>query len=150
MKLKIPPPIVALIAAACMWLLSHAVPTLAFALPLRRSLAGACVVLGFAVAISAVVCFRRVKTTVNPLDPRRASSLVTGGVFRYTRNPMYLGLLLVLLGWSLYLSHVLPFLVLPVFIAYITRYQIVPEESALASKFGEDFTAYRSRVRRWI
>jgi len=72
------------------------------------------------------------------------------GVYRLTRNPMYLGFLLVLLGWAIFLSNALAFLLLPAFIFYMNRFQIEPEEKALTSLFGQQFVAYTSRVRRWL
>ena len=99
---------------------------------------------------SAVLSFRRAHTTVNPMQPSSASSLVTSGIYRYTRNPMYLGMLFVLVGWALYLANVLVFLFLPAFILYMNRFQIEPEERAMTALFGQEFLEYASRVRRWI
>jgi len=75
---------------------------------------------------------------------------VTSGIYRYTRNPMYLGLLLILLGWAVFLANIVAFIFLPAFIAYLNRFQIRPEEKAMASLFGQDFANYRSKVRRWL
>jgi protein-S-isoprenylcysteine O-methyltransferase Ste14 len=105
--------------------------------------------IGQAISISGMMAFRRAKTTINPLKPSSASSLVQDGVYRFTRNPMYLGLLVSLAGWAVYLGHVLPALGLPLFAWYVTRFQIKPEERILASIFGEQFTEYTHRVRRW-
>jgi protein-S-isoprenylcysteine O-methyltransferase Ste14 len=110
------------------------------------SFAGAGVVTG----ALGVVSFRRARTTVNPTRPDSSSSLVLSGVYAFTRNPMYLGLLLVLVGWAIFLSNILAFLVLPGFIFYMNRFQIEPEERALASLFGREFDAYKSRVRKWL
>ena len=84
------------------------------------------------------------------MQPAKTTSLVAGGVYRFTRNPMYLGLLLVLAGWAVFLSNALAFALLPAFIAYIGRFQIAPEERALAAKFGTEYEAYRTEVRRWL
>ena len=94
--------------------------------------------------------FRRRRTTVDPIQPQKASSLVIDNVFRYTRNPMYLGLVLVLGAWAVYLSNLASLVMLPVFIAYLTRFQIQPEERVLLEKFGDDFEQYMRKVRRWI
>jgi protein-S-isoprenylcysteine O-methyltransferase Ste14 len=94
--------------------------------------------------------FIRAKTTVNPMKPDSSSSLVVSGIYQFTRNPMYLGFLLGLFGWAIFLSNALAFFLLPAFIAYMNRFQIEPEEKALARLFGEQFVAYRSRVRRWL
>jgi protein-S-isoprenylcysteine O-methyltransferase Ste14 len=84
------------------------------------------------------------------MRPEAATRLVTGGVYGWTRNPMYLGWLPILAGWAAYLQHPLSLLVVPLFMLYLTRFQIVPEERALSAKFGEQFDAYRQRVRRWL
>ena len=150
LKLKIPPPVVALLMAALMWLVARAAPTFAFVLPARQILAGCIALAGIATSIVGVASFRRAGTTVNPMRPEKASSLVTSGIFKVTRNPMYLGLLLVLLAWAVFLSNALAFILLPAFIFYMNRFQIGPEEIALFSAFGQEFIAYKSRVRRWI
>lgn len=99
---------------------------------------------------SRAATFRRAKTTVNPLKPQSSSSLVTWGIYAITRNPMYLGGLVILTGCAVFLSNALAFLLLPAYILYINRFQIAPEERALTSLFGQEFAAYRSRVRRWL
>lgn len=150
LELKIPPGIVVVVIAALMWLASTSFPTLSFRLPANRGVALAFVVLGLTTAGLGVIAFRRARTTVNPLKPGAASSLVTIGVYRWTRNPMYLGMLLALTGCAFSLSNALAFLFLPVFVLYLTRFQIHPEERALTSRFGEEFAAYQSKVRRWL
>ena len=150
LKLKIPPPIVALAMGALMWLIARVTPTLTFALPARRALAACVALAGVSTAIAGIVAFRRARTTVNPLRPEKASSLVVFGIYKITRNPMYLGLLLVLLAWALILSNALAFIMLPAFILYMNCLQIGPEEIALASAFGDAFTQYKRRVRRWL
>lgn len=103
-----------------------------------------------AVDISGVVAFLRARTTVNPLRPDKASTLVTGGIFRRTRNPMYLGMAMLLVGWAVYLANPLTLLGIPAFVAYLNRFQIAPEERALEQRFGADYRGYRARVRRWL
>lgn len=150
LELKVPPPAVALVTAVLMWLVSRAAPALAFVFPAGSLLAVGLTAIGLMIAISGAVTFRRARTTLNPTKPETSSSLVSWGIYRVTRNPMYLGLLLVLTGWAIFLSNSLAFLFLPGFIVYINRFQIVPEEQALTSLFAHEFIAYRSRVRRWI
>ncbi len=105
---------------------------------------------GVALAGAGALVFRRARTTINPHTPDNSSSLVTTGVYRFTRNPMYAGIALVLAGWAVLLSSVWALLGLPIFVAYIGRFQIAPEERALARKFGPAYAEYRSRVRRWV
>jgi protein-S-isoprenylcysteine O-methyltransferase Ste14 len=132
-----------------MWLASRAAPLLRFDLPGQNWLAVVLISAGFLIGIAGVVTFRRARTTVDPRKPR-ASSLVTWGVYALSRNPMYLGGLIMLLGWALFLSNALAFLFLPAYILYIDRFQIAPEERALTSLFGETYAAYQVRARRWL
>ena len=105
---------------------------------------------GLVICVAGVVQFRRAKTTVNPLTPETTTAMVTSGIYRFSRNPMYLGFLLALTGWAVFLSHVLVFVFLPLFVVYMNRFQIIREERALAAKFGRHFTDYRGSVRRWL
>ena len=146
---KVPPPAIVLVIGVFMWLVSRAAPSLHFDVPAHNWLAIVLVSVGFLTGISGVVTFRRAKTTVNPTKPR-ASSLVTWGVYAISRNPMYLGGLIMLLGWAVFLSNALAFLFLPVYVLYINRFQIAPEERALKSLFGETYVAYQARARRWL
>ena len=150
LELKVPPVAVVLFMAALMWLVARAVPVFEIALPARGFLAVGLAVTGMVASLSGVVSFRRANTTVNPMKPDSSSSLVSSGVYALTRNPMYLGFLLVLAGWAVFLSNVLGLLLLPMFVFYMNRFQIEPEEKALAILFGPAFIAYQSRVRRWL
>jgi len=150
LELKIPPPVVALLVAVAMWLARNATGALSFVLADRLAIAIALAVLGGAVAVAGIVSFRRAGTTSNPMRPEATSSLVATGIYRFTRNPMYLGSALVLFGWAVYLSNVAAFAGPLLFVLYIDRFQIVPEERMLATKFGTAFDDYRRRTRRWI
>lgn len=150
LELKVPPLLVGLVFAGAMLGVAYVVPEVSFALPGKLALALAMLVLGVAVASAGVVAFRGKRTTVNPFTPSASSSVVSSGVYRVSRNPMYLGFLLALAGWALYLSNVAAVLLLPAFVAYMTQYQIKPEERALAAKFGSEFAHYMARVRRWV
>ena len=146
MKLKIPPPVQALIFGFIMWAINHwsSFGQVEFALPMLIAAAG------LAVILMAGLNFKAAKTTVNPLKPYQASSLVIVGVYKISRNPMYLGLLIILSAWALYLGNVISIAVLPVFVLYITTFQIKPEEEALLEIFGDEFEQYCSSVRRWV
>ena len=150
LELKIPPVAVGLILGAMMWAAARFGPVFSFPLPVSRSIAAALAVAGVVIAILGVVSFRRAGTTVNPLQPAAASSLVVSGVYRWTRNPMYLGMLLVLLGGGVLLANALAILFAAAFIPLMNRLQIQPEEKILAARFGTTFTDYQSAVRRWI
>jgi len=150
LELKVPPPVVALAMVLLMWGVARWLPALRV-LPLLPPLVPALLaVLGAASTIAGMASFRRLGTTVNPLQPAKATVLATGGVYRLTRNPMYLGLLLVLTGWALALGSVLAWAGPVVFVAWITRLQVLPEERALTTLFGAEYAAYCGRVRRWL
>jgi protein-S-isoprenylcysteine O-methyltransferase Ste14 len=149
LELTIPPVALVFVFSALMWLVSdYAVFTVA--LPLRVAFALILLTAGFAIALAGVLAFRRAKTTVHPVKLEATSTMVTSGIYRFTRNPMYLGFLFVLAAWSTYLSNLLAFAFLPLFVWYINRFQIVPEERALSAKFPNAFAAYTRSVRRWL
>ena len=100
--------------------------------------------------ISAVASFIRLRTTVDPRYPEKASKLVVVGIYRYSRNPMYLAIAIVLFGISIFLGALSSLLILFLFVAYINRFQIVPEEQILKEKFGRQYLEYADQVRRWI
>lgn len=150
LELKIPPPLIALACGALMWVLARQTPFATWPVAGRGVLALTLAALGVCISASGVVTFHRAATTTNPMRPGDASTLVTGGIYRRTRNPMYLGLLLVLLGWGVQLANALALLMLPGFVLYISRFQIVPEERVLAGLFGAGYQAYQAGVRRWL
>ena len=150
LELRIPPVAQFLLLAAGMWLLAKYLPGLSLDIPARRGFAVLLFCLGGIVAVPAVAAFRSAGTTVDPRDPEKASQLVVAGVYRYTRNPMYLGLLLLLLGWAFYLSNLAAFAGAPLFVAAMNRLQIRQEEAAMEAQFGDDFRRYRETVRRWL
>ena len=150
LELKIPPLIVWLAIAGAMLGVAYSAPRLSFTLAGSSAIALALVGLGGAMAIAGVIAFRDKRTTINPLTPGASSSVVSSGIYRVSRNPMYLGFLLALAGWAAYLSNAGAALLLPCFVAYMTQYQIKPEERALLAKFGSEFAQYMSRVRRWL
>jgi protein-S-isoprenylcysteine O-methyltransferase Ste14 len=150
LELKVPPPVVAVLVAAAMWGVALVTARIEMPVLVRVSAALAFAVAGVGIAISGLIAFRRARTTVSPVKPEGASSLVTSGVYRFTRNPMYLGLCLVLIAWGLVLSSTLAFFGPVAFILYISRFQIAPEETALSMIFGEAFSSYKAKVRRWI
>ncbi|CAG1008807.1 protein-S-isoprenylcysteine O-methyltransferase [Burkholderiales bacterium] len=150
LELRVPPPVVALLVALAMWGASRESAAPAAPDLVRVPLAIALAVVGAAFDVSGFLAFRRARTTINPMKPRSASSLVESGVYRVTRNPMYVGLLFMLCGWTVFLWS---WWALPgplAFAAYIGRFQIAPEEKALAALFGARYLAYKARVRRWL
>ncbi len=150
LELRVPPPVVFVLAAGLIVGVTIIVPGAAVPFPGDRLVAIALVVLGGAVALPGLAAFRRARTTVHPTTPWRTTVLVTSGVYRITRNPMYLGLAIVLTGIAAWRASVPGLIVVVLFCAYITRFQIVPEERALSERFGDEFTAYTARVHRWL
>ena len=121
-----------------------------FELPARRAAAITLAAVGFAIGIAALFGFKKAKTTINPMTPEASTALVITGVYRLTRNPMYLAMLVVLGAWALVVSNFAAFLLLPLFVAYLNHFQIEPEERALRARFGAEFERYRRNVRRWL
>jgi protein-S-isoprenylcysteine O-methyltransferase Ste14 len=150
LELKVPPPAVALLFGLLMWLAPSLVAPVEVPSAFRVGAPLVLASVGLVFGIAGMVSFWRAKTTMNPTKPAATSSLVTSGAFRFTRNPMYLSLLLYLLAWAVYLSNWLALLFVPVFVLYIDQFQIKPEERALSSLFGPEYAAYKGRVRRWL
>ncbi len=152
LELRIPPPVVMVLSGLLAFFMSgrslefiiehttvnHAIWPIFF------------LVLGVAIAVSGVKEFSRFKTTISPLNPHKTSSVVNSGIYRFSRNPMYLGMLLLLLGWADYLGNFMAFSGALFFILYITRFQIQPEERVLQELFKEDYQQYMQTVRRWL
>ena len=133
-----------------MWLTARWLPAFHVNIPASTLVASLFTLAGVLVAAAGVVEFRRAQTTVNPMSPEAASALVTRGVYRFSRNPMYLGFALALLGWAAFLSNAAALLGIVAYVWYLTRFQIVPEERMLEAKFGSAFETYRRSVRRWL
>lgn len=150
LELKVPPPIVALVLALFMWLTPAVAGLVQMPYPARVLCAIVLVCIGQGISIAGMVAFRRAKTTVNPIKASLASSLVVRGVYRYTRNPMYVGLLMTLLAWAVFLANPVAVLWIVLFVLYITWFQIIPEERVLVSLFGAEYEAYKKRVGRWL
>lgn len=147
---RIPPPLVGAITAVLMWWLSGA-PGLRWPAGLHGIGVLLLLALGLTFDLTGLLAFRASRTTVNPMRPERASSLVTGGVYRITRNPMYVGMACLLTAWGLYLAHWPALLIGPAaYVLFLNRFQIAPEERILLDLFGEEYRAYMGRVRRWL
>jgi protein-S-isoprenylcysteine O-methyltransferase Ste14 len=150
LETRIPPPLVVVIIAAVMWGASRALPVVQLPQVARLIAAVAIALAGIAVSLAGVLSFRAAKTTVNPLKPESASSLVASGIYNVTRNPMYVGMLLLLIAWVVFLAS--PWVLLgPIaFVLYMNRFQIGPEERALTALFGAQFVDYKAKARRWL
>ena len=150
LELKVPPPVVALLVSAAMWFAAQQRVSLDVPLVVRIVAFVVIALAGGAAALAGDREFKRARTTINPFKPENSTALVTSGIFRFTRNPMYVGLTLVLLGWAAFLCSAWALLGPVVFVVYINRFQISPEERVLSAKFGAAYTEYTARVRRWL
>ncbi len=150
LRLRVPPPLFALGVAALMWWVNRHIPLVALLTPPWNRVGWGFIGAGLAVDLISVAAFIRAKTTADPLHIDRATSLVVTGFYRVSRNPMYLGLVTLLIGWALLLGSLAPWLLIVVFERLMVIAQIRPEEAALAAKFGHEYANYASRVHRWI
>ena len=150
LELKIPPVVVVVLFALAMWLVAQWLPPLTLPALWGQVAAFMLAGAGIAVALAGVLAFRRADTTVDPRVPQQTSSLVIKGIYRYSRNPMYLGFLLLLTALACYLINIAALAMLPLFVLYMNRLQIVPEERYLLEKFGAEYQVYTKQVRRWF
>jgi protein-S-isoprenylcysteine O-methyltransferase Ste14 len=147
---KIPPPATMLVIAATMWGAAKIQPPMAIESRLRIGLMLALGVVFLVFGIGGVIAFRVARTTINPVQIDRASRVVTGGIYRLSRNPMYVGLTALLAGWAVFLAVPVTGIGPIVFVLFTHHFQILPEERVMAAKFGRDYLDYKQRVRRWI
>lgn len=150
MELKVPPAVLFLIAAMLIVLVGWATAGIRIAIPGIRLIALIITAAAGVIAITSIITFRRAKTTINPHTPDRSSTLLISGIYQYSRNPIYLSLALLLIACALYISSIVALIIVPAFVLYMNRYQILPEERALESRFGAQYAAYKRAVRRWI
>src|SRR5574337_423321 len=150
LELKIPPPLVAILVAIAMWFVARVGPSVQLPPSVWTSAFVIIALVGGATAAAGDLAFKRARTTINPIRPEKATALVTAGIYRFTRNPMYLGLALVLLGWAAFVGSLLALAGPIAFVLYIDRFQIAPEERVLLAKFGSAYAEYEARVRRWL
>ena len=148
MNNKIPPPIITLICGMGIYFSRPLFPKYNYIS--IDIIAASFLLLGIIILITAVLSFKRQSTTVSPLQPEKASYLVVSGIFKYSRNPMYLGMLLILISMTIKFNFVGGILIIFAFITFITKFQIIPEETALERLFGKEFTRYKKKTKRWV
>jgi protein-S-isoprenylcysteine O-methyltransferase Ste14 len=147
---KIPPVIVTTVFALLMLLSSIVVTSLNIELMYSFTLSVVSLIVGIVFIISGIVSFRIHRTTVNPVKTDNVSTLVKSGIYQYTRNPMYVGMLLMLCSYCFYLSNILNLIFIALFVTYMNKFQIKPEEVFLNNLFGHEYLAYKRNVRRWL
>ncbi|MBA6265365.1 isoprenylcysteine carboxylmethyltransferase family protein [Colwellia sp. Bg11-12] len=150
MELKIIPVVQVLIAVILMITFSKLWPMFSFNWPAHLIVALLLLVLSVGVGISAIVSFKKHKTTVNPTKPETSSTVVSSGIYATSRNPMYLAMLIALVSLTYYLQHLMCLPVILIFMSYMTLYQIIPEEQMLTKIFGQQYIDYQAKVRRWL
>ena len=150
LELKVPPAVVSVLFAVIMWVISLFSPDIVVQPIVLTILLFIMILIGLIFAVTGVLSFYKSQTTVNPITPEAASSLVTVGIYCVSRNPMYIGFLCFLFAWAIYLSNLFSLAVAFGFILYMNLFQIIPEERILEEVFGEDYRCYKKTVRRWI
>ena len=147
-KTKFPPPLVALTFGFLINYTKNTFPKIEIK---NEIIFGSFMIIsGLIILLSAIILFKKYQTTITPLNPSNATKLITDGIYKFSRNPMYLGLLLVLVGISIILNLTGGFFFILLFILYINLFQIIPEENAMVDLFKDEFLEYRKNVRRWI
>ena len=147
LKTKIPPPIVTLLCIGIIYLFENKIE---YSQPDFKAIGIIFLILGFIIIFLAVLKFIKIKTTVDPTRPHKTSNLVINGIYKITRNPMYLGMLFLIMAYTIYTNNVVGSITIPIFIFYINKFQIEPEEIEMRKKFGESFENYCKKVNRWI
>lgn len=150
LETRIPPPVIALAFATLIWWMADYLPTIEIEYIPKVAIVSMLLAIGLVFDLSGLLIFRRARTTVNPIKLDTTSALVNTGVYKITRNPMYVGLAFVLSAWCMYLNSPISMIGVAGFIFYINAFQILPEERMLATLFGEEYLEYQSRVRRWL
>ena len=147
---RIPPIVVVAAIGTMMYALSPLLPSFDFGWAARGFFSLAIAGVGAWFVGAGVIEFLRNKTTVDPRQPDKASALVVSGIYKISRNPMYVGFALLLLALTVYLQSPLLVVGVVLFVLYMNRFQIAPEERAMITLFGDQYVRYQSRVRRWI
>ena len=147
-KTKFPPPLIALTFGFLINYTKNIFPKIEIK---NKIIFGSSIIIsGLIIILSAIILFKKYQTTISPLNPFNATKLMTDGIYKFSRNPMYLGLLLVLVGISTILNPFGGFFLIPLFVLYLNFFQIIPEENAMADLFKDEFLDYKKNVRRWI
>lgn len=145
---KIPPPLVVLILVISTFFSSKTIDLIQ--IPFQTLISIFIFSIGILILINPVLKFKKSKTTINPIKFKKVNKLVTSGIYKYSRNPMYLGLLMIVISSSIFYLNIYSILTPLFFYLWINRFQIKREEIFLTEKFGKDYLSYKSNTRRWI
>ena len=150
LETRIPPPVLMFLLGGIAWVAARSLPSLSIELPFAAAISAVLMLTGLTLNILPKFAFRRTGTTVNPMRPNATTHLVTSSLYRYSRNPMYLGHSLLLLGWTLHLHNIASLLATPAFMIYVSRFQIGPEERQLSARFQDEYAAFCQSTPRWL
>ncbi|MEX0680964.1 MAG: isoprenylcysteine carboxylmethyltransferase family protein [Balneolales bacterium] len=150
LELRIPPAMITGFLVLLMWGIATYFPVFNVDIPLRLFLTAFLMFMALLLAVTSLTLFVRYHTAIHPHKPDKTTRLVTVGPYRHSRNPMYLSLSLILIGWAIFLTDLIALMLMPAFYAYITRFQIIPEERELNSRFGEEYQQYAEKTPRWL
>ncbi|WP_200911606.1 methyltransferase family protein [Teredinibacter purpureus] len=150
LKNRVPPVIVLALFLGLSWAISWCTPSIEFGGRFKNIVSAIILLVGGVFCMAGVWSFRKSKTTVDPLNPKKASALVVFGVYRFSRNPMYVGFAMCLIAFCIALASPFSLLSIVGFVVYMNEYQIKPEEQALRKNFGDAFLRYSNRVSRWL
>ena len=146
--IKIPPPILVLILVVSSFLSSKKIDLIH--IPNQNLTSILILLIGILILIIPVSKFIKSKTTIDPIKFKKVNKLVTSGIYKYSRNPMYLGLLLIVISSSILYLNIYSVTTPMIFYYWINRFQIKREEIFLTEKFGKEYLLYMTRTRRWI
>ena len=146
--IKIPPPLIVLVLIVSIYFSSKKIDLIN--IPLQMEISILILSAGILIFVNPVLQFIKSKTTVNPIQFEEVNKLVTSGIFKYSRNPMYLGMLMIVLSTSIFYLNIYSILTPLLFILWINKFQIKREEEFLIEKFGDEYLSYKKKTRRWI
>ena len=145
---KIPPPLVVLILVISTFFSSKKIDLIQ--IPFQSLISIFILSIGILILLNPVLKFKKSKTTINPIKFKKVNKLVTSGIYKYSRNPMYLGLLMIVISSSIFYLNIYSILTPLFFYLWINRFQIKREEVFLEEKFGQEYLSYKTKTRRWI
>ena len=146
--IKIPPPVLVLILVSSNYFSSKKIDLIH--LPNQDLISIIILLIGILILINPIFKFIKSKTTIDPIKFKKVNKLIISGIYKYSRNPMYLGLLMIVISTSIFFLNIFSITTPLLFYCWINRFQIKREEIFLTEKFGEEYMSYKTKTRRWI
>jgi|TARA_B100000214_G_scaffold223541_1_gene162660 Putative protein-S-isoprenylcysteine methyltransferase len=146
--LKIPPPLLVLVLVISNYFSSKKIDLIL--IPNQKLISFIILLIGVLILITPIFKFIKSKTTIDPIKFKKVNKLITSGIYKYSRNPMYLGLLMIVTSTSIFYLNIFSIITPIIFYCWINRFQIKREEIFLTEKFGNDYILYKTKTRRWI